>query len=378
MKKILKKIGTAIVFIILFIAAAAGGLLLSLSLFSGFFNPLEVAIGIAGILVLFYISIIVHEAGHLAFGLMSGYTFSSFRIGSLMWIKQDRKIKLRRLSIAGTGGQCLMTPPEAKNGKIPVVLYNLGGVIANIILAAIFALCYYFSLKILVLALIFLFGAIISFIIALTNGLPLDVGGIPNDGMNVVHLLRDKTAATAFRNQLLMNAAQARGTGLSDMPNEWFTLAQNANMQNVHCASIAVFAASRNMEKMDFSASQKEINSLVNSGCNMAQIHRNLLKCDLIYCRLMTDGDRAEISSLLTIEQQKFMKSMKNFPSVIRTEYAIAAIRDKNTEAAEKSKQNFEKVVKSYPYPQDIEQERRYMEYAKNMANAITKEAEND
>lgn len=378
MKKILKKIGTAIVFIILFIAAAAGGLLLSLTLFSGFFNPLEVAIGIAGILVLFYISIIVHEAGHLAFGLMSGYTFSSFRIGSLMWIKQDGKIKLRRLSIAGTGGQCLMTPPEAKNGNIPVVLYNLGGVIANIILAAIFALCYYFSLKILVLALIFLFGAIISFIIALTNGLPLDVGGIPNDGMNVVHLLRDKTAAIAFRNQLLMNAAQARGVGLSDMPDEWFTLPENANMQNVHCASIAVFAASRNMEKMDFSASQKEINSLVNSGCNMAQIHRNLLKCDLIYCRLMTDGDRAEISSLLTIEQQKFMKSMKSFPSILRTEYAVAVIRDKNVETAEKIKQNFEKAAKSHPYPQDIEQERRYMEYAKNIVEGIVKEAEND
>lgn len=378
MKKILKKIGTAIVFIILFIAAAAGGLLLSLAVFSGFFNPWEVAIGIAGILVLFYISIIVHEAGHLTFGLMSGYTFSSFRIGSLMWIKQDGKIKLRRLSIAGTGGQCLMTPPEAKNGKIPVVLYNLGGVIANVILAALFALSYYLSLKVLVLALIFLFGAIISFIIALTNGLPLDVGGIPNDGMNVVHLLRDKTAATAFRNQLLMNAAQGRGIGLSDMPDEWFALPKNANMQNVHCASIAVFAASRNMEKMDFAASKKEINSLVSSDCNMAQIHRNLLKCDLIYCRLMTDGDRAEISSLLTIEQQKFMKSMKNFPSVIRTEYAIAAIRDKNAETAEKIEQNFEKAAKNYPYPQDIEQERRYMEYAKNMANAITKEAEND
>lgn len=378
MKKILKKIGTAIVFIILFIAAAAGGLLLSLTLFSGFFNPLEVAIGIAGILVLFYISIIVHEAGHLAFGLMSGYTFSSFRIGSLMWIKQDGKVKLRRLSIAGTGGQCLMTPPEAKNGNIPVVLYNLGGVIANVILAALLVLAYYLSLKVLVLALIFLFGAIISFIIALTNGLPLDVGGIPNDGMNVVHLLRDKTAAIAFRNQLLMNAAQARGVGLSDMPDEWFTLPENANMQNVHCASIAVFAASRNMEKMDFSASQKEINSLVNSGCNMAQIHRNLLKCDLIYCRLMTDGDRAEISSLLTIEQQKFIKSMKSFPSILRTEYAVAVIRDKNVETAEKIKQNFEKVAKNYPYPQDIEQERRYMEYAENMAKSLAKEVEND
>lgn len=378
MKKVLKKIGTALAFAALFLVGAGGGLFLSLSLLSGFFNPFEVILGLLGILVSLYVSIIAHEAGHLLFGLASGYSFSSFRIGSLMWIKQDGKIKLRRLSIAGTGGQCLMTPPEAKNGKIPVVLYNLGGVIANIILAAIFAILCYLSLKVILLALIFLFSAIVSFVIALTNGLPLDVGGIPNDGMNVVHLLRDKTAAIAFRNQLLMNAAQARGVGLSDMPDEWFTLPENANMQNVHCASIAVFAASCNMEKMDFSTSKKEINSLVSSDCNMAQIHRNLLKCDLIYCRLMTDGDRAEISSLLTIEQQKFMKSMKSFPSVLRTEYAVAVIRDKNAETAEKIKQNFEKAAKNYPYPQDIEQERRYMEYAKNMANAITKEAEND
>ncbi len=367
MKKALKKIANALAFAALFLVGTAGGLFLSLSLFSGFFNPLEVILGVVGILISLYVSIIAHEAGHLVFGLASGYGFSSFRIGSLMWIKQDGKIKLRRLSIAGTGGQCLMIPPEEKDGKVPVVLYNLGGAIANVILAAIFALLYYLSLNIVLLALIFLFSAIVSFVIALTNGLPLDVGGVPNDGMNVIHLLKDKAASVAFRNQLLMNAAQARGNGLSDMPDEWFTLPEGANMKNVHCASIAVFSVSRAMEKMDFSSSEKEIKALIDSDCNISQIHRNLLKCDLVYCRLMTDGERAEISSLLTIEQQKFMKSMKNFPSIFRTEYAIALIRDKNAEKAENIKQKFEKTMKTYPYPQDAEQETRYMEYAKNV-----------
>ncbi len=367
MKKALKKLANALAFAALFLVGAAGGLFLSLSLFSGFFNPLEVILGVVGILISLYVSIIAHEAGHLVFGLASGYGFSSFRIGSLMWIKQDGKIKLRRLSIAGTGGQCLMIPPEEKDGKVPVVLYNLGGAIANVILAAIFALLYYLSLNIVLLALIFLFSAIVSFVVALTNGLPLDVGGVPNDGMNVIHLLKDKAASVAFRNQLLMNAAQARGNGLSDMPDEWFTLPEGANMKNVHCASIAVFAVSRAMEKMDFTSSEKEIKALIDSDCNISQIHRNLLKCDLVYCRLMTDGERAEISSLLTIEQQKFMKSMKNFPSIFRTEYAIALIRDKNAKKAENIKQKFEKTMKTYPYPQDAEQETRYMEYAKNV-----------
>lgn len=73
------------------------------------------------------VHVIIHEAGHLVFGLLSGYKFSSFRIFSFMWVKEGDKISVRRLSIAGTGGQCLMSPPDMVDGKIPVVLYNLGG-----------------------------------------------------------------------------------------------------------------------------------------------------------------------------------------------------------------------------------------------------------
>ena len=69
--------------------------------------------------VVMTLQIIIHEAGHLLFGLFTGYSFSSFRIFSWMWVKEEEGIRFRHLSIAGTGGQCLLAPPELVAGKIP-------------------------------------------------------------------------------------------------------------------------------------------------------------------------------------------------------------------------------------------------------------------
>ena len=81
-----------------------------------------------------YIHLILHEAGHLIFGLLSGYDFVSFRIGSLILVKEEGRYKFKRYSLAGTGGQCLMSPPDYNDGNYPYVLYNLGGIIVNMIL----------------------------------------------------------------------------------------------------------------------------------------------------------------------------------------------------------------------------------------------------
>ena len=371
--KILKKILAVVAFLLLtvlaFIAAAVMGYMMASAFeaVSGENDFITYGVILLGLLLSIAISVVVHEAGHLVFGLLSGYGFSSFRIGSFMWIKQDGKIKFRRFSLAGTGGQCLMTPPEIKNGKIPVVLYNLGGVIMNFILSAVLILVYIFAPYVPVLFECIVFLLIISFVGGLTNGIPMAPGGMPNDGMNALALAFDPASAIAFRNQLLMNAENAKGTPTSEMPPEWFTLPENANMQNVHCASIAVFAASRTMNSLDFASAEREIKALLDSDCKMASVHRGLLACNLVCCRLILKGDKAEISSILTIKQQKFMQSMKNFPDVLCTEYIITLIRDKNVENAEKIKQKFEKMAKTYPYPQDIESARDIMKCAENI-----------
>ena len=89
------------------------------------------------------LQIILHETGHLIGGLLTGYKFCSFRIGNLQLQRENGALCFRRLKLAGTGGQCLMTPPEPVDGKIPVMLYNLAGPLMNL-LAALLALGGYF------------------------------------------------------------------------------------------------------------------------------------------------------------------------------------------------------------------------------------------
>ncbi|MGG7060755.1 M50 family metallopeptidase, partial [Clostridium tertium] len=64
--------------------------------------------------ILFLSSILVqtilHEAGHLVFGLMSGYEFVSFRVGKFTLIKENNKFCIKKFTVKGTGGQCLMMP----------------------------------------------------------------------------------------------------------------------------------------------------------------------------------------------------------------------------------------------------------------------------
>ena len=154
-------------------------------------------IRIYGLLLIFFIGfflhIIIHEAGHLIFGLITGYSFVSFRIGSFTVVKEDGKLKTKKFNIPGTAGQCLMMPPALIDGKFPFVVYNFGGVIINLIVSTLSILSVIFIKNI-----IFPFNAILiltgmaGIIAVLTNGIPLKIGGIVNDAYNVVSMLKDE------------------------------------------------------------------------------------------------------------------------------------------------------------------------------------------
>ena len=101
-------------------------------------NPVvDVIVLFVAVVLAAYLQIIFHEAGHLVCGLLSGYRFVSFRVGSITLLKDGNgKLRFKRFKLAGTGGQCLMAPPDnVPLDKIPTSLYNAGGVIANLLCA---------------------------------------------------------------------------------------------------------------------------------------------------------------------------------------------------------------------------------------------------
>lgn len=305
--------------------------------------------------------IIIHEAGHLVFGLMTGYKFSSFRIASFMWLKESGKIKLKRVSIAGTAGQCLMAPPDMKDGRLPIVLYNLGGSFFNLITGVLFLSLFLFITDIPLLSPILLIFAIIGFMTAMINGIPMRMGTVDNDGYNAFALSKNKEAVEAFWMQLKVVEQTSKGIRLKDMPAEWFDIPTDESMKNSMVATRCVFACNRLMDEEKFEEADALMAHLLEIESGIVGLHHDLLICDRIYVELIRENRSDVIEGMLTKEQKQFMKAMKRFPSVLRTQYALALLWEKNVSRAETIKRDFEKAVKSYPYPHEIEAERDLM-----------------
>ena len=310
------------------------------------------------------VHIVLHETGHLIFGLMSGYQFSSFRIGSFMLMKENGKLVHRKIKIAGTGGQCLMVPPEMVDGKFPVVMYNLGGSIINLVVTALTIPVFMAIDKSSVFALfVFLFIAM-GTITGLSNGIPMRTKTVDNDGYNAISLGKSREAMGAFWIQMKTNEQLTKGIRTKDMPAEWFEVPSDDAMKNPMVATIGVYAASRMMDQHRFEEAGKLIDHLLEIETGMVALHRNLLICDQIYLELIGQNRSDRVEVLYTKELKRFMKAMKTFPSVIRLEYAYRLLAEHDPEGAAKSMMAFEKVAATYPYPNDINTERELMEIA--------------
>ena len=363
----------ALMFVLVLLLSFAGGFFVGAET-DGYYpegaemwQTLLISAAMLGILyVALVIQLIIHEGGHLVFGLITGYGFSSFRIFSFMLLKgDDGRLQLKRFSLAGTAGQCLMTPPDIKDGKMPVVLYNLGGSIANVVFSVLFLVLYLFLPHIPYLSLFLLFLAIVGLALALMNGIPLSTASINNDGYNALALLKNDRACRAFWIQMKANELQSKGVRLKDMPAEWFEVPTDEEMKNAMIAPIGVFAASRLMDEGRLYEAESLMEHLMNIESGIVPLHRALMVCDRIYIELISSNRSNVIEGYLTTAQKKFMKSMRSFPSVIRTDYAYAALHMGDEAMAKSRLSDFEKCAKTYPYPQDIVSERELIELVK-------------
>ena len=314
------------------------------------------------------LQIIIHEGGHLVFGLATGYKFSSFRILSWMLVRENGKLRFRHLSLAGTGGQCLMAPPDLKDGAMPFLLYNFGGSIMNLCscllfggLSLLFPRESFFNFFFLVLVLV---GA--GF--ALLNGVPLHLGQVDNDGANALSLLRSREAVRAFWIQMKVNEQTSRGMRLSEMPEDWFVLPDEGAMNNGITAYIGVLASSRLMDQGRFEEADAMMEKLLSGESRIPGLHRGLMICERIFLEVVGKNRPEALESFLTGEQKKFMKAMRTFPSVLRTEYALALLTDKDPAKAEKILKEFDRYAAKYPYPSEIAAERELLQLAEKRA----------
>lgn len=284
----------------------------------------------------FSLQLILHEGGHLLGGLLSGYRFESFRIGGVLLTKIEGKLRLRWMPIAGTGGQCLLSPPDCKPEDAPYLIYHASGSAMNLIaallhipllfmpgIARIYAICM----------------IVVGLYFGILNGVPLRVQGIDNDGMNIKNMQKDPSLRVVIFRQLQINAAQSAGTRLRDMPQEWFCADDH---EHLHGAVRFCYL----LDRGDYAGALDYGQQLLRNR-RLNRIHRGAVQSDVETLKLLHGQHVFAQSEAL----KAYRKSMAYDPAVQRALFVRALLKDRDEAAAEKIYQRFERACRRSPVP---------------------------
>lgn len=166
------------------------------------------------------LSIIFHELGHLIFGLISGYSFLSFKFLFFNIYKRNNKIKFR-CELSPILGQCLMTVKEEKKDKVHFLLYQLGGVIVNAslsILSILTILVLYFTINHFSYLLYSL--ALVNTYLFISNAIPLNANNIYNDGLNARLMKKYIEIRMGIINSLIIEGYFTADKGINEIKEE--------------------------------------------------------------------------------------------------------------------------------------------------------------
>lgn len=214
-----------------------------------------------GILALI-IHIILHELGHLVFGLIKNYKFFAFGIGSYAFIRENGKIKVKKYKIGGAGGYCIMMPPEPVKDKKPYFWYFAGGVIFNIVISIIALILINFA-PLGELILVFLFMLVgIGFYIVIINALPLKIS-IGTDGCTILSIYKNKQAYEYLHNSEIIGIKLLKGMRMKDIPQNLLTIPKDANFNNPIFANIKSAEANKYYDNMEYEKAEETYRSLL-------------------------------------------------------------------------------------------------------------------
>lgn len=338
-------------------------------------------------LVFFYVTIIlhliIHEAGHLVFGLLTGYGFLSFRVFSFTLVKKDGKILRKKLKVKGIPGQCLLAPPEWKeDGKYPYVWYNLGGGALNLITSLLAALLFLTHNPLAGWAAgVFIFTGVL---LGLTNIIPMTVG-IPNDGKNCLLCKQSRENQRAFYLQLKMNAMMSDGVSVKEMPEDFFEIDGEKPLNALTCF-VGLMKYYRYMQMGEFAQAKEWLGKTEQQTAKLPLAFVNTFDLEGVYCMLREDAPLEEVAASRAVLLPVFLQN-KDL-SILRVKYAYCAllteeerelidwlVYSKNgklpkklpkrkAEIAEQIYESMEKALASHPVIGEAE---LYMDLAKNL-----------
>jgi hypothetical protein len=300
-----------------------------------------------------FIHLVLHEAGHLVMGLLTGFRFLSFRVFKFTLVKTDEGLRWKRFHIQGTGGQCILELPEDQDvKKAPWFWYNAGGVLMNLLLAGL-SLMVLRSCELGMAAFsFFVMMVLVGILVALLNGLPMIVGGVSNDGYNLWTLWRHPEDRRFFVRSLQAVGQLSRGRRMSEMPSDWFEdIPVNEQSHYLEISNRILFMSLLE-DQQRYEEARRVAEELMALGKKLAQLYKLEVGGERVMLELLTTQRHDVVDELWDKQLARYTEANSKYsPTKCAVLYAYELLHKHDAEKADTYNQQFETHQHDYTMP---------------------------
>jgi len=306
-----------------------------------------ILITIAAAVIGLYLSTILHEAGHLIGGFLTGHRFVFFSVFNLTIMKKDGKLIIRKRGITGASGMCLMSPPGMKNGTYPHKLFISGGFLVNFLVSAVcFYLFYYLAGATDLWARAFLVIGIVNAFFCILNAIPQRAVGI-SDGYVLIYLGNEKN--TAMRrgcwSYMRFLELDVKGARARDISTELFDWVDTGNISDMFVFQTACKRYDYLLDRQKLGEARVLLQTLCdNLHSSVADVQKMSCYGELLFHELIGECRQEEIDRLYTKELKDYIKVTRSETSTLRLMYAYAALAIKDSDKAKEHLDLFNKA----------------------------------
>lgn len=333
-----------------------------------FGNPVAL-LALGGFLIVYnYISILVHELGHLIFALRNGFEIGAIAVDRFVLVRSGRGLKLNRIKQRFAGGFVLPVLKQSRNLRKKLLLMFLGGPAASLFL---FMLG---TIPLLIPNLVrsnpgvwftTLFAAYNLFIF-IYNSLPLKLGYLKTDGRRMFDLIQANPDGQRVECLYGFNAALRQGIRPKDVEPEIITGSLAIPEPSSDHISGLIVAYEVALDQGQFDQAGEHLDQALQLSAYYPQLFRS---------RLLLEGAYFEAWIRQRPEQaQQWFEQIQETAliepySLLRAEAALALVHGELNLAALKAEQGLVSTQKDSFLPGQAAAEREWLQALLQAAN---------
>ena len=152
------------------------------------------------------------------------------------------------------------------------------------------------------------------------------------------------------------------------MSEEYFEVNQEETIKDSLSASMLVYRFLRLIDVWKLDEAMELGEYILERIPCIEGVHRNMIKLELMYCRVLLDYPKEKIDELYKDKEvQSFLKMGAGMISTPRYRYFYTLLVEKDERKAQEYYNDFYKIFKKYPYKADAETEEELLLKAKKI-----------